>query len=245
MTVPGPGVEILARRLLEVALERPVVLVLATAVTGVLLAGPAAAALLAVLAVGLLRHVRDRRRRRQEAATRSAVRELTAAFAAELQAGQPLHGAWYAATAAPGQRPLGALTDTAVGSAGPPGLLDLARSEPGAAGLRALVAVWRLGINRGVPLGPLLDTLVTGWEEDERARLERDTQLAGARASARLLVAMPAFGLLLSAGIGAQPVRFLLHTPAGWLLLSIGVGLDALGLGWLRRIERASFPAGS
>jgi tight adherence protein B len=60
--------------------------------------------------------------------------------------------------------------------------------------------------------------------------------LAGARATAAILAALPALGVLLGQLIGADPVRFLLGGGVGGVLLGIGVGLICLGVTWADRI---------
>ena len=56
------------------------------------------------------------------------------------------------------------------------------------------------------------------------------------RASARMLAALPLFGLLIGHWIGAEPVTWLLGSWIGRLVLVAGVGLQLLGLAWLRRM---------
>jgi tight adherence protein B len=60
--------------------------------------------------------------------------------------------------------------------------------------------------------------------------------LAGARSTARILAALPIFGIALGYSLGARPLTFLTATPAGWLCLAAGLGLTALGLHWTSRL---------
>ena len=65
-----------------------------------------------------------------------------------------------------------------------------------------------------------------------------EAELAGPRATAGLLAVLPLGGLLLAAGLGADPVHQLLHTPLGAACAVLGVGLDLLGLAWTARLVR-------
>ena len=60
--------------------------------------------------------------------------------------------------------------------------------------------------------------------------------LAGPRASAALLTALPLLGIALGAAMGARPWAVLLGMPAGRVLSCVGVLLDAVGVLWMRRI---------
>ena len=59
-------------------------------------------------------------------------------------------------------------------------------------------------------------------------------KLAGARATATILAALPVLGVLLGQLIGAHPLRFLLGA-GGWLLVA-GTTLACGGLLWSDRI---------
>ena len=61
-------------------------------------------------------------------------------------------------------------------------------------------------------------------------------QLAGPRATARLLAVLPLLGILMGAGLGMHPLSFLLGGPPGLACLTAGVALDGLGLWWTRRM---------
>jgi tight adherence protein B len=67
-------------------------------------------------------------------------------------------------------------------------------------------------------------------------RRQVDAQLAGARATGRLLAGLPVLGLGLGVAIGGSPGDFLLHTPVGAICLSVAVALDIAGLAWMDRI---------
>ncbi|MBN1173913.1 MAG: type II secretion system F family protein [Micromonosporaceae bacterium] len=101
-----------------------------------------------------------------------------------------------------------------------------------------VAAARRVSERLGAPLADLLDRV----EADLRARTRADTevaaQLAGTRATAVLLSAMPLAGVALGASLGTDPLHHLLHTRAGALCALTALGLQCLGLlftSWLVR----------
>ena len=65
-------------------------------------------------------------------------------------------------------------------------------------------------------------------------------QLAGPRATAALLGALPAVGVLLGTGLGAAPLDVLLRTSWGLGCLVLGSLLTIAGVAWTERIARAA-----
>ncbi len=174
---------------------------------------------------------------------RVAVVELLEAAAAELRAGRTPDDALRRAVA---EVPPGALA-AALGPAAEcvrlggdlPGTLRAAAALPGAHALGWLAAAWQVAALTGAGLAAALEQLATAGRADDEQRRRLAVQLAGPRATARLLAALPAFGLLLGSALGAAPLRVLLGTPVGWGLAVLGAGLDGLGLWWTARLARA------
>ena len=102
--------------------------------------------------------------------------------------------------------------------------------------LRALGACWTVCAGSGAGLASAVERLEEGLRADAAQRRAVDAELAGPRATAGLLAVLPAGGLLLAAGLGADPLRVLLTTPVGLLCLTVGLALDGLGLWWTGRL---------
>lgn len=88
----------------------------------------------------------------------------------------------------------------------------------------------------GAPAAAVLDRVEQDLRARDRQRREVAAQLAGARATAVLLSALPLLGIGLGAAMGADPVPVLFGTGRGQVALLVGVGLDVLGLLWTARI---------
>jgi tight adherence protein B len=207
---------------------------------------PGAASLLAVagafaapLALGLLVAVGAwslRRRstaRRASAARAAAVLELCEDLAGDLAAG-----------AAPGvaleraarRWPELAAPATAhrLGGSVPEAWRALA-AAPGAADLHVVAAAWQVAERTGAGLADALAGVATGIREQQRTRRLVASELASARATARLMAALPLLTLAVGSGAG-DPVGFLLGTPAGLACAAAGVALALAGVAWIEGI---------
>ncbi|WP_455431055.1 type II secretion system F family protein [Streptomyces anandii] len=119
-----------------------------------------------------------------------------------------------------------------------PGALASAARQPGAEGLRGLAACWRVAVDQGAGLAAGLDRLEGALRAERDQRADLRAQLAGARATAVMLAALPALGILLGTAMGADPLHVLLHTGAGLGCLLVGGVLEGAGLWWALWITR-------
>ncbi|MEU8776261.1 type II secretion system F family protein [Streptomyces sp. NPDC048606] len=201
--------------------------------------------LLGAAAVPLVRGgLHARRRERERAGRAAAVVALCGAVVGELRAGaQPgraLTVAVRRAAAGPGglgPAETGVLAAAAFGGEVAEALRQASR-EPGAEGLAAMAACWRVSVDGGAGLAAGLDRLEGALRAERDRRDSLRAQLAGARSTTVVLALLPLVGLLIGTGLGADPLRVLLHTPVGWGCLLAGGVLEALGLLWCRRIVR-------
>lgn len=110
------------------------------------------------------------------------------------------------------------------------------------ADVERIALAWSLAERHGVPLADLLARA----HEDIRWRVRFGAtvraQLAGPRATASVLTALPLLGVGLGQLIGADPVGVLRGGVLGQALLVVGVGLAAAGVAWSERILRAAVP---
>lgn len=192
--------------------------------------------------------VLERRRRvAMERALRAGTVELCFGLAAELRAGRtPMEALRRAAeTLEPAASDALAASLTAAQMGGDvAAALRGAGRRGGAAGLGRLAACWQVGAGSGAGLAVAVERLARALRAEEAHREEVTAQLAGPRATARLLAALPFLGLAMAAGLGTHPVAFLLGTPYGAACLVLGLGLDALGLAWTRRLARTAWEVG-
>lgn len=183
-----------------------------------------------------LDRVRGRSRQRQREA--SAI-ELVAAFSAELHAGLPVTIALErAADSIPIELCPNALGAARLGGDVPRALRKDAHSL-GVPVLRALAALWQVAEDSGAGLAVASHRLAASQASAEAVRRELAGQLAGPKATSRVLAGLPVLGLLLGSGLGADPIGWLLGSAWGWLVLLVGCGFEAAGIVWTRQITRS------
>ncbi len=208
--------------------------------------GPSLRTVLGVLSA--CRHLRDRwtpgGAAKRAAARRASVVELCDGITAELAAGRPPGGALLHATGVlagtSGQPELVAVAEAARAGDDVAAALDRASRTPGYESLRLLAGCWRIGVERGGLLADVIEGLADALRDEQVHRDDVALQLAGPRATARMLAGLPVVGLLMAMAMGAHPLRFLFGTLPGGACLCLGVGLDVLGLWWTRRIATAA-----
>jgi tight adherence protein B len=216
-----------------------------------LIAGPVAAAAVAVVVGSLARALRRSRERHRQAEVRTRAEDFLAAFAAELDAGGPHAPALRAAAsglggieAAPGTAwiPLGRLGAELAGR-DDPGVV-LCRAE--APAVRQLGIAYQVCTQVGARLSPVATMLATLARADAVRAGELSAALAGPRSSGRLVAALPVAGIALGSLAGAAPLHALLSTPVGIACLVTGGLADLVGLRWLRAfadgVERRAGP---
>ena len=213
---------------------------------GLLALGPAG-----VLAGGAATTVWHRRRGRRQAsdaatATAGELAEALGRITEELRAGaHPAAALGGAAADGPLARAVlaPAATAAALGDGVPAALAAVAERHPGVArDLRRVARTWALADRHGVPAAELLASVLTDirWRIAYGGRVR--AQLAGPRATAVVLTALPGLGLALGELVGAGPLAVLRSGVLGQLLVVVGVGLAATGAAWTERILRAAVP---
>jgi tight adherence protein B len=173
--------------------------------------------------------------RRRQAAERLRVIHAVAALAAELSAGQPPLAA---ITRAGGDPPIWPhARGAALGGADVASALDLdAQTQPL---LAQVAACWRAGAESGAGLAASVTRIAESARAAEDVRVDLEGQLAGPRATARLLALLPVLGLGFGMMLGGDPLTWLLTSTIGRLCLAGGVLLTVAGTWWTGRIAAA------
>ncbi|MER7702132.1 hypothetical protein ABTX81_04405 [Kitasatospora sp. NPDC097605] len=221
---------------------------------GGLAAGWATASPVPVLAAALAalpaRRWRQRRATAAEARHRAAgVVELCAGLAGELRGGatpeQALHLVTTRIAADPvallrlGAEPVARLAAGRYG-ADVPAAFRLLAELPGGSGAAAVAACWEVASAGGSGLAAGLEGVAEALRVERALAEEIGAELAAPRTTIAVLAALPLAGLLLGAGLGAEPLEVLLHTSAGLAALAAGTALEVVGLVWTGRIVRAA-----
>lgn len=125
---------------------------------------------------------------------------------------------------------------------------DLADAAADATGLQAeawrgLAAAWAVASESGSPLAPALRDYAFSLRELGEAQRDARVALAGPIATARIVLALPAVGILFGMALGFNTLTTLFGTPVGWACLGLGGGLLALAALWNRRLVRSARPA--
>lgn len=189
--------------------------------------------LAATVAIGLRLHG-GRRRRQAAARTRHRVAEVCEEVAAELGAGRSAAEAL--TRAAREWPPLAPVAEAdRLGADVPDALRALAR-QPGAEDLVVVAAAWHVAHRTGQGLSDALARVAIDLRDQRALRRIVDGELSSARATARLVAALPLLALLMGSGAGGDPWGFLLDSAAGLACLAGGLLLGSLGLAWIEAI---------
>ena len=211
----------------------------AAAAVGLTLGAPRPTVLLLIalgVAAAIRRLWRDGRRARAAAVTRDRVLECCDLLAAELASGRPPGSAlaqasevWPALAPVASSHALGG--DVA-------GAMHRLSAEPGAEGLRLVAAAWQVSHRTGRGLADALARVADGLRATRATDRVVQGELASARATARLVAALPLLTLAMATGTGGDPVTFLIDSPLGLGCLAGGLALGFSGLAWIDRIAR-------
>ncbi|RKW71325.1 hypothetical protein [Galactobacter caseinivorans] len=131
-----------------------------------------------------------------------------------------------------------ALAEVALADAAGEEAWSLAGSGPGRA-WRDLM--WAVGLSSasGAPLAELVGRVADDCSARADAARARISGLAAATSTRRILMWLPAGGLLLAQLLGADPLGVLVTTPAGRIAALLGALFWLVALAWSRRIMRA------
>lgn len=103
-------------------------------------------------------------------------------------------------------------------------------------GWRCIAAAWEVATAAGAALAPTLLRIAEVLHEQEEQSREVEVALAGPRATARVMLALPPIGLALGALLGVDVLGALLGSPPGLVCLGIGIALLVAGRRWTGRL---------
>lgn len=235
--------------------EAIVVASLAGAAVTAVLAGPLVAVGTLALALAVAAELRDGAVRRERARTAASWRVALGAVAGALSAGLTVpdalqRGSRTVAGSAPGTDLAAAAAAIRLGSSpaqalaprvpsGMAGAIRLGGNPAQALASRVpsgvaanLLAGLRVTADSGLAPSRLLTSLAHAVADEERAARAATGAVASARATTRLLAALPLAGIGLAAAFGASAPAFLLSGPTGHLCLAVAALLEAAGLRW-------------
>ncbi|KGI83108.1 hypothetical protein IL38_00240 [Actinopolyspora erythraea] len=95
---------------------------------------------------------------------------------------------------------------------------------------------WRLAERHGVPLARLLETVRADLDHRLRTARELEAKLAGPRATAAVLLALPVLGVALGQLSGAGALAVLTTDQLGRIMLLAGTALLCAGVLWVQRL---------
>lgn len=201
----------------------------------------------ACLAAAVVARIRRRRQRRaaRRRATTHAMAGALEIVVGELQIGaHPVRAFEVAAAESSGEVGAGLRAVSArarLGADAAGGLRALREGSAVPDSWERLAVLWRLAADHGLAMSALMNAAHRDIVDRQRFADRMHAALAGARATAVLLAALPGLGILLGQLIGAHPVRFLLGGGSGGWLLMVGTGLVCAGMLWADRIvDRAA-----
>lgn len=108
---------------------------------------------------------------------------------------------------------------------------------------RVLGCAWGLAERSGAPLARSLGDLAASFRDVGLAEREAAVALSGPAATAKLVMALPAVGLLFGTLLGYDTIGVLLGNPFGLVCLVLGLALVGAGVAWNRRLVRAASAA--
>ncbi|MFT4009696.1 MAG: type II secretion system protein [Nocardioidaceae bacterium] len=188
----------------------------------------------ALAAVAVLWLVRRGQARKRADALRLVVVEACEAVASELRAGRtPTQALARGAELWPGLASPAAAAEL---DADVPGAFRLAARTRGAETLLGLAAYWQLSAETGSGLADAVERAADQARSHLAARRLVARELAGAQATARMVVLLPVVITVLSQGSGSDPVGFLSTTLPGLACLALGLAFGLGGLAWIEAI---------
>lgn len=107
---------------------------------------------------------------------------------------------------------------------------------------QALATAWAVAAASGAPLAPALLRMAETLRNLAQTSREIGVALAGPAATRRLVLWLPAVGILFGLALGFDPIRVLLSSAPGWACAVAGATLMLLAKAWTAKLVRAARP---
>ena len=105
-------------------------------------------------------------------------------------------------------------------------------------GLLELARAWQISVETGAPMSSTLDQVATSLSADQELSRVVNSELAAARATSKVMAALPPCGIGIGYLLGGDPAHWLLSGPAGWSCLLAGIVLACAGVMWIEALAR-------
>ena len=170
-------------------------------------------------------------RRRRATSQAREIGALCSGLASELRSGQPPEGAWSGVLSSwSGPLPGPWLPGCAVVT-----VLTRWARVPGWGGLAALAVCWRVADDTGAGLAEALDRIGDAMRHEYEVAAEVHGQLSSVRATAVVLLTLPAVAVAMGHVLGAHPLSVLFGSVLGVACLGVGALFGIVGWWWLTR----------
>lgn len=110
--------------------------------------------------------------------------------------------------------------------------------RPGHGGLLELARAWQVSVETGAPMSSTLDQVAASLSADQELTRVVNSELAAARATSKVMAALPPCGIGIGYLLGGDPAGWLLDGPAGWACLLAGTLLACAGVLWIEALAR-------
>jgi tight adherence protein B len=116
------------------------------------------------------------------------------------------------------------------------------RAGPETLAWRGLATAWAVATEAGAPLAPTLREFAASLRDLAQSHREIAVALSAPVATARLVMALPAIGIVFGMVLGFNTIATLATTPVGWVCLGFGGALMFGAARWNRRLVRRAQP---
>lgn len=103
-------------------------------------------------------------------------------------------------------------------------------------------SVWSLAIELGGPPAVALGRLANVFDLQQKREQEVALAYAAPKATARLVMGLPVFAVLLAQLLGMNPLGAITNSPLGFISVALGCGLLVAGRYWSNRMLASALP---